>query len=108
MLIKVSLIINEFINIIEDLIKNKIEENDWMIKYEIILFELSILFIFKIGINTNIFISIITQKINQLFEEIEMIIVNIIIHFIKFLKKINKGIYHFWGMNPLALFSLLY
>lgn len=39
---------------------------------------------------------------NQLFDEIEIIIEIMIIHFIKFLKKINKGIVHFWGMNPLA------
>lgn len=60
------------------------------------------------GINIIMFISIIIQKMNQLFEEIEIIIVNIIIHFIKILKKINKGVNHFWGMNPLACLSLLY
>lgn len=104
-LINVSLIIEKFIIVIEEAIKNIIEENDWIIKYVIILLQFSILFSFKIGINIIMFISIISQKINQLLEEIEIIIVNIIIHFIKFLKKINKGINHFWGMNPLAFLA---
>lgn len=37
------------------------------------------------------FISIIIQKINQWFDEMEIKIVIKIIHNIKFLKKINKG-----------------
>lgn len=82
--------------------KNIMEENDWIIKYVIILLQFSILLFFIIGIKTIIFISIIIQKMNQLFDEIEIIIEIMIIHFIKFLKKINKGIVHFWGMNPLA------
>lgn len=64
--------------------------------------------LFKIGINNNKFISIINQKINHEDEEKEIKIVNKINHIIIILKKINKGMNHFWGMNPLALkFSLL-
>lgn len=64
----------------------------------------TIFFLFLIkGINIKRFNSIINQKINQEFDENEIIIVIKISHFIKFLKKINKGIIHFWGMNPLAL-----
>lgn len=69
-LINVSLIIEKFIIVIEEAIKNIIEENDWIIKYVIILLQFSILFSFKIGINIIMFISIISQKINQLFLKI--------------------------------------
>lgn len=100
----ISLIIENLDKIITENIKNIMDENDWTIKYVIILLQFCILFWFIIGINIIIFISIIIQKMNQFLEEIEITIVIKIIHFIKILKKINKGINHFWGMNPLAFY----
>lgn len=84
--------IKEFLKLYWNLeIKNKDEENDWIMKQMIIELQFLILQLFIIGMNLIKFISIDNQQINHEFEEIEIKIVIIIIHIINFLKKINKG-----------------